>query len=72
MSIASTVGAGDSLVAGMVHGLLQREPVVDTLRRATAIAAQAVTQVGFGINDHDQLARLQASVQLTEQQEEGC
>lgn len=72
MSIASTVGAGDSLVAGMVHGLLQREPAADTLRRATAIAAQAVTQVGFGINDRDQLARLQAGVQLTEQQEEGC
>ncbi|QVM92267.1 1-phosphofructokinase [Pseudomonas entomophila] len=72
VSIASTVGAGDSLVAGMVHGLLQREPAADTLRRATAIAAQAVTQVGFGINDRDQLARLQAGVQLTEQQEEGC
>lgn len=72
VSIASTVGAGDSLVAGMVHGLLQGEPAADTLRRATAIAAQAVTQVGFGINDRDQLTRLQAGVQLTEQQEEGC
>jgi 1-phosphofructokinase len=27
------------------------------LRRATAIAAQAVTQVGFGIRDREQLAR---------------
>ncbi|WP_248918726.1 1-phosphofructokinase [Pseudomonas entomophila] len=72
VQIASTVGAGDSLVAGMVHGLLQHEPAMDTLRRATAIAAQAVTQVGFGIDDRDQLARLQAGVQLTEQQEEGC
>jgi 1-phosphofructokinase len=69
--VASTVGAGDSLVAGMVHGLLLGEAPAHTLRRATAIAAQAVTQVGFGIGDHAQLARLQAAVQLTEQQE-GC
>ncbi|MCO7522376.1 MULTISPECIES: 1-phosphofructokinase [unclassified Pseudomonas] len=70
--IASTVGAGDSLVAGMVHGLLQAEAPAATLRRATAIAAQAVTQVGFGIHDREQLARLEAAVHLTEQQEEGC
>ena len=69
--VASTVGAGDSLVAGMVHGLLQGEAPAQTLSRATAIAAQAVTQVGFGICDREQLARLQAAVQLTEQQE-GC
>ena len=69
--VASTVGAGDSLVAGMVHGLLLGEAPALTLCRATAIAAQAVTQVGFGIHDHQQLARLQAAVQLTEQQE-GC
>lgn len=69
--VASTVGAGDSLVAGMVHGLLLAEAPAQTLRRATAIAAQAVTQVGFGIHDREQLARLEAAVQLTEQQE-GC
>ncbi|WP_449429800.1 1-phosphofructokinase [Pseudomonas putida] len=69
--IASTVGAGDSLVAGMVHGLLLGEAPAQTLRRATAIAAQAVTQIGFGIRDREQLARLEAGVQLTEQQE-GC
>ncbi|HDS1735585.1 1-phosphofructokinase [Pseudomonas sp. BP8] len=71
VSVASTVGAGDSLVAGMLHGLLLGEDAGLTLRRATAIAAQAVTQVGFGIRDRDHLARLEAAVQLTEQQE-GC
>ena len=69
--VASTVGAGDSLVAGMVHGLLVEQCPQQTLRRATAIAAQAVTQVGFGICDREQLAQLEAAVQLTEQQE-GC
>lgn len=67
--VASTVGAGDSLVAGMVHGLLQAELPAQTLRRATAIAAQAVTQVGFGIRDSAQLEQLQAGVHITEQQE---
>nr|WP_314877857.1 1-phosphofructokinase [uncultured Pseudomonas sp.] len=67
--VASTVGAGDSLVAGMVHGLLQAEAPAQTLRRATAIAAQAVTQVGFGIRDSGQLEQLQAGVHITEQQE---
>lgn len=60
--VASTVGAGDSLLAGMLHGLLSDEPPAQTLRRATAIAAQAVTQIGFGINDRTQLAHLQAQV----------
>ena len=69
VQVASTVGAGDSLVAGMVHGLLLAEAPAQTLRRATAIAAQAVTQVGFGIRDREQLACLEAAVQLTEQQE---
>jgi len=69
--VASTVGAGDSLVAGMVHGLLAAESPQQTLRRATAIAAQAVTQVGFGICDREQLTHLETAVQLTEQQE-GC
>lgn len=71
VQVASTVGAGDSLVAGMVHGLLSAQSPQQTLRAATAIAAQAVTQVGFGIHDRAQLAQLEAGVQLTEQQE-GC
>lgn len=62
--VASTVGAGDSLLAGMLHGLLADEPAAQTLRRATAIAAQAVTQIGFGITDRAQLAQLEAAVQL--------
>lgn len=68
--VASTVGAGDSLLAGMLHGLLTGDTPEQTLRRATAIAAVAVTQIGFGISDHAQLARLESGVHvraLTEQ-----
>ena len=70
VSVASTVGAGDSLLAGMLHGLLGVDLPQTTLRRATAIAAMAVTQIGFGISDDAQLARLESGVHvraLTEQ-----
>jgi 1-phosphofructokinase len=70
VSVASTVGAGDSLLAGMVHGLLSGHPAEQTLRIATAIAAMAVTQIGFGIADVAQLKRLASGVNvrpLTEQ-----
>jgi 1-phosphofructokinase len=70
VSVASTVGAGDSLLAGMLHGLLGGDTPEQTLRRATAIAAMAVTQIGFGISDDAQLARLESGVDvrtLTEQ-----
>ncbi len=70
VGVASTVGAGDSLLAGMLHGLLSVEAPEQTLRRATAIAAMAVTQIGFGISDDAQLAHLQSGVDvrtLTEQ-----
>jgi 1-phosphofructokinase len=64
VEVASTVGAGDSLLAASLHGLLCGWPAERTLRLATAVAAQAVTQVGFGIHDREQLARLEAAVQL--------
>jgi 1-phosphofructokinase len=68
--VASTVGAGDSLLAGMVHGLLCGHSAQQTLRTATAIAAMAVTQIGFGISDVAQLKLLEKGVNvraLTEQ-----
>ncbi|RMR31945.1 Phosphofructokinase, partial [Pseudomonas savastanoi pv. glycinea] len=58
----STVGAGDSLLAGMVHGLISAHEPQKTLRTATAIAAMAVTQIGFGITDAAQLKRLEGGV----------
>jgi 1-phosphofructokinase len=62
VTVASTVGAGDSLLAGMVHGLLCANKPEQILRTATAIAAMAVTQIGFGISDTVQLKRLESGV----------
>lgn len=70
VTVASTVGAGDSLLAGMLHGLLGAHTPEQTLRTATAIAAMAVTQIGFGIHDTALLASLEQGVRvrpLTEQ-----
>ncbi|WP_103308371.1 MULTISPECIES: 1-phosphofructokinase [unclassified Pseudomonas] len=70
VSVASTVGAGDSLLAGMLHGLLSADTPEQILRTATAIAAMAVTQIGFGIHDTALLASLEQGVRvrpLTEQ-----
>ncbi len=64
VQVVSTVGAGDSLLAGMLHGLLEGWPAERTLAHATAIAAQAVGQVGFGITDRAQLAELEDAVRL--------
>ncbi|TCD22974.1 1-phosphofructokinase [Pseudomonas sp. IC_126] len=64
VQVVSTVGAGDSLLAGMLHGLLENWPAERTLRHATAIAAQAVGQIGFGITGTAQLAELEAAVRL--------
>ncbi|MEK1838777.1 1-phosphofructokinase [Pseudomonas sp. NPDC089918] len=64
VSVISTVGAGDSLLAGMLHGLLSADTPEQTLRTATAIAAMAVTQIGFGIGDTAQLAHLEQGVRL--------
>lgn len=64
VEVVSTVGAGDSLLAASLHGLLSDWPAERTLRLATAVAAQAVTQLGFGIHDREQLARLEAGVSI--------
>lgn len=62
--VVSTVGAGDSLLAGMLHGLLEGWSAERTLAHATAVAAQAVGQVGFGITDRAGLAALETAVRL--------
>jgi 1-phosphofructokinase len=64
VKVASTVGAGDSLLAGMVHGLLTGDDAKTTLRRATAIAAMAVSQIGFGITDPQYLVQLQREIRI--------
>lgn len=64
INVVSTVGAGDSLVGGLIYGLLMRESSEQTLRLATAVAALAVGQSHVGISDRGQLAAMMTRIDL--------
>ncbi|WP_392559507.1 1-phosphofructokinase [Orbus mooreae] len=53
--VVSTVGAGDSMVAGLVHGLQSNYSIKDTLVFASAVAALSVGQAGVGVPDKEKL-----------------
>ncbi|HGS4723827.1 TPA: 1-phosphofructokinase [Vibrio cholerae] len=65
MPVVSTVGAGDTLVAGLCWGHMQRMEKESLLRFATALSALAVTQVGVGLGDREQLNTLQQQIQVS-------
>ncbi|MGC3874562.1 1-phosphofructokinase [Halomonas sp. GXIMD04776] len=48
VSVVSTVGAGDTLLAAMLHGVLGDLPAEQALRLATALSAESVRHVGVG------------------------
>ncbi|KLV07157.1 1-phosphofructokinase [Photobacterium aquae] len=64
MEVVSTVGAGDTLVAGLCWGQLNNWSKQGTLSFATALSALAVSQVGVGVEDIRQVLKIQESVQL--------
>lgn len=64
MTVKSTVGAGDTLVSGMIYGLLMEQDEATILRQAVALSAYAVSIVGFGIPDQKTLKTLQTQVQI--------
>ncbi|MFH7563809.1 1-phosphofructokinase [Oceanimonas smirnovii] len=65
VNIVSTVGAGDSLVAGLCAGRLEGLKAPDNLRRAMALSLMAVTQIGVGIYCNDTFAGFQQAIQIT-------
>jgi len=67
MSVVSTVGAGDTLVAGLCWGELQQWPKAQKLSFATALAALAVSQIGVGVADIKQVLAVQEQVQISTQ-----
>lgn len=62
VTVKSTVGAGDSLVAGMIHGLLSQFTSEETLKTASAIASHAVTQIGFALPDFAVIEDLKSQI----------
>ncbi len=49
IEVASTVGAGDALVAGLVAGLVADLSLADTARLALAFAAGKLTRAGANL-----------------------
>lgn len=64
VEVISTVGAGDSLVAGLCAGMLEGLSAPDNLRRAVALSLMAVTQVGVGIYCRKTLAAFQQKIHI--------
>ncbi|CDG18225.1 1-phosphofructokinase [Xenorhabdus doucetiae] len=62
--VVSTVGAGDSMVGGLVYGLLMRESSEHTLRLATAVSALTVSQPNVGIKSRTELASMMSKIEL--------
>ena len=64
-NVVSTVGAGDSMVAGLIYGLSQGWSKEKTLSFASATSALAVSQSNVGISDKQVLEQILAQVKLT-------
>ena len=64
--VVSSVGAGDSLVAGVAVGLAQGKSRRESLQLGVAVSALAVTQSGVGVNDQAALNLLLSQVRLSE------
>ncbi|MDG3085781.1 1-phosphofructokinase [Vibrio hannami] len=66
MEVVSTVGAGDTLVAGLCWGHMQEMDKPELLTFATALSALAVSQVGVGVKSLEELEALQKKIQFHE------
>ncbi|GLR73892.1 1-phosphofructokinase [Aliivibrio sifiae] len=65
MNVVSTVGAGDTLVAGLCWGHMQQDwDRSQILSFATALSALAVSQVGVGVPNVEDVKELQKQVTL--------
>ncbi|MEX3591790.1 MAG: 1-phosphofructokinase [Burkholderia sp.] len=64
VAVASTVGAGDAFVAGLVASLVEGREWAEAGRRATAFAAAKLARVGPHLPDHATLDAYAARVEL--------
>lgn len=64
-NIISTVGAGDSMVAGLIYGLINNLSKKETLAFASAVSALAVSQTNVGISDYNLISPILEQVKVT-------
>ncbi|SMB87668.1 1-phosphofructokinase [Pasteurella testudinis DSM 23072] len=63
-NVVSTVGAGDSMVAGLIYGISRQWPQQQTLAFASAVSAFAVSQSNVGISDHTLVNQILQQVEI--------
>ncbi|GAB4211414.1 MAG: 1-phosphofructokinase [Roseiflexaceae bacterium] len=66
VEVASTVGAGDAMVAGMVAAQLRGLPLAAAARLATAFSVDAITHIGAGISSAAAIEALMQQVEIVE------
>ncbi|MHC1711059.1 MAG: 1-phosphofructokinase [Solidesulfovibrio sp.] len=64
VAVASTVGAGDAMVAGLIAGMARELPLADRARLATAVSAAVVAQSGPDLPDLSEADRLTTLVEI--------
>lgn len=64
-NVVSTVGAGDSMVAGLIYGLSKNFSQAETLAFASAVSAFAVSQSNVGVSDPTLLTPILNKVNVT-------
>jgi len=64
-NVVSTVGAGDSMVAGLIYGFANHYSQAETLAFASAVSAFAVSQSNVGVSDRRLLDPILAHVKIT-------
>ena len=64
VKVLSTVGAGDSMVAGLIAGFVRKLPLPDILRLAVACGAGTVQQPGTELFMADMVATLAPTIEI--------
>ncbi|MWP61103.1 1-phosphofructokinase [Gilliamella sp. Pas-s25] len=62
--VVSTVGAGDSMVAGLIYGLITEQSIKDTLVFASSVAALSVGQAGVGIAERQAVNNMLEKIEI--------
>lgn len=66
VKVVSTVGAGDSMVAGVVRGLSRGDDLIEIARVSTAYSAANIQHLGVGLPSQGALERLMKRVIVSE------
>lgn len=64
--VATTVGAGDTLVAGTMAGLIKGAPFPDAAISGMACAAARIQQIAFGLPPLSEVDALASQIQITQ------